>query len=146
MQILKCYRRKRKPPSQTGSSFLFCSSNLTSFATTVRSARREFRPAQDARYHGMPGGLSTLVPAPLRRTNNEDAPSITEQIFCCFFMSISSCLWESFCLSISQYKKKKRSPRKSCTPILKADPQDDDAQCILAEYTYTITSAPFLEI
>ena len=42
----------------------------------------------------MTGGLSTLVPAPLRRTNNED----------------------------------------------------DDAQCMLAEYTYTITSAPFLEI
>ena len=60
----------------------------------MRSARREFRPARDARYHGMPGGLSTLVPAPLRRTNNED----------------------------------------------------DDAQCMLAEYTYTMTSAPFLEI
>ena len=39
----------------------------------------------------MPGGLSTLVPAPLRRTNNED----------------------------------------------------DDAQRILSEYTYTMTSAPF---
>ena len=42
----------------------------------------------------MPGGLSTLVPAPLRRTNNED----------------------------------------------------DDAQRILAEYTYKMTSAPFFEI
>ena len=60
----------------------------------MRSARRGFRPARDARYHGKPGGLSTLVPAPLRRTNSED----------------------------------------------------DDAQRIHAEYTYAVTSAPFLEI
>ena len=40
------------------------------------------------------------------------APSITEQIFCCFFMSISSCLWKSFCLSIIYIyigKKKKKT-------------------------------------
>ena len=63
---------------------------------TVRSPRREFRPAQDARYHGIPGGLPTPVPAPapLRRTNNEA----------------------------------------------------DNAQYILAQYTYTMTSAPSLEI
>ena len=60
----------------------------------MRSLRREFRPARDARNHGIPGGLSTPVPTPLRRTNNED----------------------------------------------------DDAQRILAQYTNTMTSAPFLEI
>ena len=58
------------------------------------SPRREFRPARDAPYHGIPDCLPTPVPAPLRRTNNED----------------------------------------------------DDAQCILAQYTYTPISAPFLEI
>ena len=54
----------------------------------MRSARREFRPARDARYHGMPGGLSTLVPAPLRRTNNEDddAQRILVCLFVCFIM------------------------------------------------------------
>ena len=60
----------------------------------MRSPRREFRPARDARYHGIPDGLPTPVHAPLRRTNNED----------------------------------------------------DDAQRKLAQYTYTMTSAPFLEI
>ena len=95
-QILKCCRRKRKPPSQTGTSFrfLFSSSKPTSLPTTMRSPRREFRPARDARYRGIPEGLPTPVPAPLRRTNNED----------------------------------------------------DDAQRILARYTYTKTSAPFLDM
>ena len=93
-QILKCCRRNRKPPSQTGSSFLFCSSKPTFLAMTMRSPRREFRPARDARCHRIPDGLPTPVPAPLRPTNNED----------------------------------------------------DDAQRILAQYTYTMTSAPFLEI
>ena len=65
-----------------------------SLATTMRSPRREFRPAQDAHYHGTPDGLSTPMPALLRRTNNEDG----------------------------------------------------DARRILAQYTYTMTSAPFLEI
>ena len=60
----------------------------------MRSPRREFRPARDARYHRISGGLPTQVPSPLRRTNNED----------------------------------------------------DDAQYILAPYTYTLTSAPFLEV
>ena len=60
----------------------------------MRSPRLEFRPARDARYHRIPGGLPTPVPAPLRRTNDED----------------------------------------------------DDAQYILAQYTYTMPSTPFLEI
>ena len=60
----------------------------------MRSLRREFRPARDARYHGTPGGLSTPVPTPLRRTNDERD-------------------------------------------------EDDGAQRILAQYTYTMTSAPF---
>ena len=38
-RILKCYRRKRKPPSQTGCSFLFCSCKPTSLATTMRKTR-----------------------------------------------------------------------------------------------------------
>ena len=87
-------KKKTAEPNRKLVSFLFCSSKPTSLATTMRSARREFRPARAARYHGMPGGLSTLVLAPLRRTNNED----------------------------------------------------DDSQRILAEYTYKMTSAPFLEI
>ena len=31
-------------------------------------------------------------------------------------------------------------------PLRRTNNEDDDAQCILAEYTYTMTSAPFLEI
>ena len=42
-QIFTSYRRKRKPPSQTGSLFLWCSNKSTSLATTMRSPRREFR-------------------------------------------------------------------------------------------------------
>ena len=38
----------------------------------MRSPKHEFRSVRDDRYHGIPDGLSTTGPAPLRRTNNED--------------------------------------------------------------------------
>ena len=77
----------------------------------MRSPRRKFRPAWDARYHGIPGGLSTPVPAPLRRTNNEDDDA---QLTCrvhlhddrrSFFgdVYVSSDAWRALCGSLASH-------------------------------------------
>ena len=83
-----------------------------SLATTMRSPRREFRPTRDACYPGIPGGLSTLVPAPLWRTNNEDddahtcrvhkgavkkkiAPTATKKNFFSFFFVAVGAIFSS---------------------------------------------------
>ena len=72
---IKMPTQKKKTTEPNWKLIFFCSNNPTSLATTTRSPRRESRSARDSRYHGSPPpprGLSTLVPAPLRRTINDD--------------------------------------------------------------------------
>ena len=54
---------------RTARSVYYKSASLT---TTMRCPRHEFLAARNARCHRIPGGLPTLVPAPLWQTNNED--------------------------------------------------------------------------